>query len=295
MSVTADQIARAKTHGLVNVEHLAAACDRHRFPFYLGCTILQKESGGKNIFGHDRGGAFSVPGQNIEVTEQRYREFRSQIGAGKTSNGVGPMQITWKGFFPDMESKGLKPWVPADNISYGTGLLAEDYHRARKAGRSIRSAFRSAATQYNGAKVYGVDAVAKSVLWKARVGTADLDGPAAATSVAATATTTSAPRTAADLADLLRRRPLTKVSVDKLNRARHGRYLSRYVGVVQDWLGMPALTGRWSDADQEAYDAFRRSLGWTGDDVVGDAGISSLARLAEHAKQRGVKTYPLTK
>lgn len=178
--ISVTQIARAKTAGLINVEALAAACTKHRLPFYLGCVILAKESGGRNIFGHDRGGVFSGPSNvNIEVTEDRYREFRRMINSGKTSNGVGPMQITYKGHFPIMDRLGLKPWVPADNIDYGIGLIAADWHAQRKAGKSIDAALKYAATVYNLGSYratwpYGIDAVARAVAWKARVGTEDM-------------------------------------------------------------------------------------------------------------------------
>ena len=55
---------------------LAAACDTYDFRFYLACAILQKESGGRNIYGHDRGGVFTTTdGSNIEVTKANFTEF----------------------------------------------------------------------------------------------------------------------------------------------------------------------------------------------------------------------------
>lgn len=164
MGVTQDQIATAGKW-LTNVEALAAACEREGFPFYLGCTILQKETGGKNIFGHDHGGAFSERGVNIEVTEERYRKFRELI-KHQTSNGVGPMQITFKGFFDQMEQQGLKPWEPADNIAFGISVL----HRT---WRSTGSFYR-AAKAYNGNDSYAEDAVERAKTWKQRVGTDDV-------------------------------------------------------------------------------------------------------------------------
>lgn len=170
MSVTAAQIATAKQNGLINVEALAAACDRHRVPFYLACTILDKETDGRNIFGHDRGGALSDPnGRNIEVTRGRYRKFRRMIRAGHTSNGVGPMQITWKGFFPDMEGQGLKPWVPADNILYGVSVIAHTWS-------ATKSVFKTAKA-YNGGDAYAQDAKRLAKTWLLRVGDDDVKSP----------------------------------------------------------------------------------------------------------------------
>jgi hypothetical protein len=185
MTVTAEQIAIAKSHGLTNVEALAAAADKHNLRFYLACTILDKESDGKNIYGHDAGGTFTQVG-NREVTEANFREFWSLVapppeGQGKRSNGVGPMQITYKPFLADMLAKGLKPWDPADNIDYGVGLIAKTYRAQRDKGRTVTESFRTAANVYNlghdsDTWHYGIDAVNKAAIWKERVGTADL-GP----------------------------------------------------------------------------------------------------------------------
>lgn len=176
MTVTAVQIAQAKKHGLINVEALAKACDSYRIPFYFACTILDKETDGRNIFGHDKGGAFSGPSSvNIEVTEARFKEFKRLVlpnfpktTGGKTSNGVGPMQITWKGYFPDAEKQGFKLWIPADNIMFGVQILARNW---RANGGSIYKT----AKAYNGGAAYGTHAVLLAKTWKKRVGTADLE------------------------------------------------------------------------------------------------------------------------
>lgn len=176
MTVSAEQIKAAQAKGLINVDSLAAACQRYKFPFYLGCTILDKETDGRNIFGHDKGGAFSDPtGANIEVTEERYREFRRLIDSGQTSNGVGPMQITWRGYFPVMESQGLKPWVPADNILFGISILSGSLTRGLEQGLSIEKAFWNTAKAYNGNDSYADDAAVKARTWAATVGSADME------------------------------------------------------------------------------------------------------------------------
>lgn len=97
--------------------------------------------------------------------------------------------------------------------------------------------------------------------------------------------------TADDIADLLKRSPLKSVSAAKVNAAIKGRYLSRYAYMVQLWLQQPKLTGRWSKADQAAYDLFRKERGIPG----GDAGVWSLGALALRAKTLGIKVYPVVK
>ena len=60
----------------------------------------------RNVYGNDVGGTFR--GFKDPVTECNWRAFRHEvITNGRTSNGVGPSQLTFKGFFTDMESKGL--------------------------------------------------------------------------------------------------------------------------------------------------------------------------------------------
>lgn len=165
MTVSSSQIANASLR-LVNVQALAAACDRHHLPFYLGCTILEKETGGRNIFGHDRGGAFADPdGKTIDVTETRFKKFLELIHSGQAANGVGPMQITFPGFFPQMEQQHLKAWVPADNIMFGVSILAKTW--------ATTKSVRKTAKAYNGGDSYAADAVKRAKAWRTRVGESD--------------------------------------------------------------------------------------------------------------------------
>jgi len=88
---------------------------------------------------------------------------------------------------------------------------------------------------------------------------------------------------------------LTSVSVAGVNLARDTGVFSRHVYYVQLWLDTvlpddfttpPALAGRWGYWDagtQEAVNAFRKSLGWSGADIVGSVGLSSLDILAGKA------------
>lgn len=91
------------------------------------------------------------------------------------------------------------------------------------------------------------------------------------------------------------------VKVSAINAARGSGTASRHVAEMQRWLvsaGRPvAVDGRWSAVNSEtqtALDTFRRSLGWTGLDAKGSAGISSLTRLrAAAASTRGVTASTL--
>lgn len=160
MVASAAQIKKAADHGLKNVELIAKAADATKLPFYAACALMEKESGGRNVYGADRGGALSA--YPHDVTEENYRVFEWLVFTKKqTSNGVGPCQITWKGFFPDMVSKGLKPWDALDNMKYGMGLLAGYY--------KSDGTWTKAGKRYNGGGAYGRDLEKKVAAWKARL------------------------------------------------------------------------------------------------------------------------------
>lgn len=86
---------------------------------------------------------------------------------------------------------------------------------------------------------------------------------------------------------------LTSVSVASVNLARDTGQFSRHVYYVSKWLN--ALTGTdpvvgvvdedgyWDSEEQVEFNTFRRSLGWTGSDVVGGVGLTSLSTLASKA------------
>lgn len=156
---TAAQAAATK-YGMHNVGSLAIAADKAKMPFYSACALMEKESMGKNVYGHDAGGALS--GYPHDVDESNFKVFMHLINTGHKSNGVGPAQITWKGFFPDMVRKGLKAWVPVDNMYYGFTLLMGYYNTSKS--------WSAAGTKYNGSGQYGADFNKKVVAWKKRVG-----------------------------------------------------------------------------------------------------------------------------
>lgn len=168
----ADKIAIARRYGLVNVDAAWKASQKTGIPFYLLCALMEKESMGKNIFGHDKGGVFSGPGEKA-VTETNFKEFYNRVvGDRETSNGVGPLQITWRGFFPQMRDQGLKAWVPEHNMVFGSKLFMGYYNKHRTAGRSVSESIRLAGVQYNGAEAYGSRLLDIANKWRDRIGDA---------------------------------------------------------------------------------------------------------------------------
>jgi hypothetical protein len=172
--ITIEQTEAARSSGLItdNLDHLVYACNHTGFPLFMGLTIMQKETRGRNIYGRDAGGALSgFPG---EVTEENYKVFRWLVDKqGMKSNGVGPMQITWGGFFPDMAAENLLPWDPADNIMYAVKYILLPKFLSSRKNVSDREAFRATAKAYNGNDSYATDAIAKADHWVTVVGTGD--------------------------------------------------------------------------------------------------------------------------
>lgn len=154
MTVTADQIAKAKAAGLKNVDIAARVADETGNKFYHLCALLEKESMGRNVYGHDAGGALS--GFPEEVNLYNFDVFLWLVfKKGQTSNGVGPMQLTFKGFFTDMKAKGLKPYDVHDNMLYGARLWLGYYRQYRVQGYDRDDSIKKAGTRYNGSAAYG--------------------------------------------------------------------------------------------------------------------------------------------
>lgn len=160
MTVSASQIEKAENEDtpywgyMQNLDTAAVVADEIGVKFYHLCALFEKESGGRNIYGHDKGGALS--GFPNEVNQGNYEVFRWLVFTkGQTSNGVGPMQLTFKGFFTDMEVKHLKPWDVHDSVTYGADLWLSYYRIYRNNDLSRDDAIVQAGRKYNGSLAYG--------------------------------------------------------------------------------------------------------------------------------------------
>ena len=139
---------------LFNADDLVAAAKRASTPLYLAAALIRQESSGRNIYGNDEGGIYGTdantpPSYTKTVTEANYNAFLSQLlsgneWTGRTSNGVGPAQITHWSLHRDARNEGLRLWVPEDNMFFGLRLFAQylggDYSEA---------SVKLAATRYN--------------------------------------------------------------------------------------------------------------------------------------------------
>lgn len=169
-AVTKTRVAAAARF-ISNADVAAKACRVAGLPFFVACALLEKESKGRNVYGHDAGGALA--GFELPVNKGNFEVFRwLVIEQGQTANGVGPCQITYAGsrrkdgtrdggYFRQMEERGLDAWDPYDNMLFGFGLLAGHYE--------AKGSWEAAGTAYNGASAYGKDLAARIKVWKDRL------------------------------------------------------------------------------------------------------------------------------
>lgn len=143
---------------LENENLIREAANATGFPLAGAMALIEMESGGRNVFGSDTGGMFKGQG----VTQAKFEMMERNVAAGGRSNGVGPTQITWKGFFPDARRRGLKLWEPYDNMLYGFDL-ANGYWK--KYGNWV-----TVGTRYNGGADYGRRFAVKVKEWETRLG-----------------------------------------------------------------------------------------------------------------------------
>ena len=172
---------------LSNAEAIVAAAKAAGVELALACALVEKESGGRNIYGHDAGGMFSTNGRSVSidgkhypagsdipVTPENFATFYDfVVDGGEKSNGVGPLQITYRAYFPQARAEGYDLSQPLDNIKFGLRIIAGHLR-----GHSIAEA----GTLYNagnlrgGVTAYGRDLEAKTIAWRSRL-TPSSDNP----------------------------------------------------------------------------------------------------------------------
>lgn len=153
---------------LKNPDALAAAAAVTGVPLWIAAAFVEKESGGANVYGHDAGGTFYG---KAPVTKENYAEFYELVVVQKKrSNGVGPMQITYRGYFPLAKSQNLRLWVPFENEVFGLRIVAGNLDGIYSYTQIAR-----VGTLYNvgnlsgGVTAYGRDLASKAAAWKTRL------------------------------------------------------------------------------------------------------------------------------
>ena len=158
--------------GVENAAAIVVASNDTGLPLGVAMGMIMKETGGANIYGHDAGGACSGWGQ---VTEDNFRgSFLPVVLAGGTSNGVGPTQITYPGYF--RQNPGYPWWDPYANCVVGFNLL-----KGYCGGDYSDASLVAAGSTYNSgsptgtASTYGRTFAALAEDWTARLAGASTD------------------------------------------------------------------------------------------------------------------------
>ena len=140
---------------LFNTDALVAAAKRAGVPLYLAAALIREESSGRNVYGNDWGGIYGTDANtpasyNKTVTDANYKTFLGLLlesdgtWTGRTSNGVGPAQITYWALHRDARNEGLNLAKPEDNMFFGLRMFA-----TYLGGDYSESSVKLAATRYN--------------------------------------------------------------------------------------------------------------------------------------------------
>ena len=162
--------------GLTNADLIVQAATATGIPLAILAAMVQKESGGQNIYGRD-GKDTASPGvyandYPLQVTKENFTEFRAAVLAGQKSNGVGPSQITYPGYWKQYPDYPF--WDVLANLKFGATLLMDLLD-----GDTSDASISSAGAHYNGgtspnekAVAYGADLLTKTNAWRARLAVA---------------------------------------------------------------------------------------------------------------------------
>ena len=170
-----------------NFELAKQVAEEYKIPLALLCAVIEKESNGRHIYGHDTDGVYSTRGRtvvvdglsygvgaNVPVTPRNFAEFERRVLAGEKSNGVGIMQITYAGpvradgtrdggYLRVAREKGLDLSKELDNIRMGADIIRG--HLQKAGGTPSKDAVVYVGTKYNGRSTYGEDLWVKYNKW----------------------------------------------------------------------------------------------------------------------------------
>jgi hypothetical protein len=131
----------ATANGARYMTEIVHAARRHRVPLALACAVVEKETGFRNVYGHDpvRNPIKSPPGGLLAVTRDNYREYLAHRRRGLGNQGVGPMRLTSSGLQDRAEALG-GCWRVGPNIRSGSSsspaTSAASASRPSRPGRS---------------------------------------------------------------------------------------------------------------------------------------------------------------
>lgn len=123
---------RAKKAGANYSLRIIREARRSRIPISLAFALVEQESGGRNIFGHDRGSLPELRGKR--VTKRRVKRLLSSL-TEYASNGVGLTQLTYPPFIRQADALG-GAHIPKYQLRVGFGQIRDklmNYGSERKA------------------------------------------------------------------------------------------------------------------------------------------------------------------
>lgn len=174
----ADAVSILAQYGLQNADAIVTAAQLEGVELAVAAAMVEKESGGASIWGHDpvaTGGVYTPGGP---VTASNYLAYRALVRAGKIGRqGCGPAQLT-SAAYQDLGDAigapaGLGCWDPVTNLRAGL--------RGLQALIKSYGSVQLGAQHYNGsgpaAVAYGEDFLARYGTWKARLAGATVPPP----------------------------------------------------------------------------------------------------------------------
>lgn len=159
-----DAVTILRQNGMGLADECVQAAVLENVDIAVAATILQKESGGRNVWGSDPGSTGGAYVKGSTVTQHDYLAYRAAVQAGRIGRqGVGPMQCTSSSYQSQADALG-GAWLPVPNMRSGL----------RGLGNLIRAyGIRDGARRYNGsgpaAEAYAADFMNKYAVWKQRL------------------------------------------------------------------------------------------------------------------------------
>jgi hypothetical protein len=142
---------------------ILAEAEAAALPVPLACALVEKESGGRNIFGFDWGVQFAdeVPFAHLPVTKERVAALLAAVAEHgySWSNGVGLTQLTWP---PTIRAAELAGGAHKPRIQCRIGFLVLSDSVARLGYLKGLSAYNSGVGKVND---YGRDLAKRHAAW----------------------------------------------------------------------------------------------------------------------------------
>src|SRR5690606_10722699 len=108
------------TDGLPRADEIVELAAQEGLDLACAVVLLQKESGGRNVWGHDPVDTGGVYVKGSEVTREAYLEYKRR---NLPAQGVGPCQLTYKPFQQQADDIG-GCWDWRRNVTIGFRILA---------------------------------------------------------------------------------------------------------------------------------------------------------------------------